>query len=51
MVMVEGQEFAVGDTAVLGVALDDLQPGDQVRIVYHDAGSGRMEVLELARVE
>jgi Cu/Ag efflux protein CusF len=50
-VTVDGQEFAVDQTAAVGVALDELQPGDQVRIVYHDAGTGRMEVVELTRVQ
>jgi Cu/Ag efflux protein CusF len=50
-VMVDGQEFTVGDTAVVGVALDELQPGDEVRIVYNDAGTGVMEVVEITRVE
>jgi hypothetical protein len=50
-VTVDGQEFAVGETAVVGVALDELQPGDQVRIVYHDAGTGTMELIEIMMVE
>ena len=49
-VMVEGQEFAVGDTAVQGVALDELQPGDQVVIVYQH-GADDPEVVEITRVQ
>ena len=49
-VMVDGQEFALAETAILGVPLDQLQEGDQVRIVYQDA-AGRREVVELTRVE
>lgn len=49
-VMVDGQEFALAETAMLGVPLDQLQEGDQVRIVYQDA-AGRREVVELTRVE
>lgn len=50
MVMVDGQEFALAETAILGVPLDQLQEGDQVRIVYQDA-AGRREVVELTKVE
>ena len=49
-VMVDGQEFALAETAILGVPLDQLQEGDQVRIVYQDA-AGRREVVELTKVE
>jgi Cu/Ag efflux protein CusF len=50
-VTVDGQEFATGDTAVIGIGLDELEPGDRVRIVYHDPGTGTMELVEIARVE
>jgi hypothetical protein len=49
-VTVEGQEFAVGDTAVLGVALNELQPGDQVVIVYQ-YGPDDPEVVEITRIQ
>jgi Cu/Ag efflux protein CusF len=49
-VTVGGQEFALAETAVIGVPLDQLQQGDQVRIVYQDA-AGRREVVELTKVE
>lgn len=49
-VTVDGQEMALGETAIIGVPLDQLQEGDQVRIVYRDA-AGRREVVELTRVE
>jgi hypothetical protein len=47
----EGQEFAVEGPEGVGVALGDLEPGDQVRIVYHDPGTGTMEVVEIMKVE
>ena len=50
-VTVDRREFATGETAVVGAALDELQPGDQVRIVYHDLGTGTMEVVEIMKVE
>jgi hypothetical protein len=49
-VMVDGQEFALADTAMVGVPLEQLQEGDQVRIVYQD-GAGCREVVELTKVE
>jgi hypothetical protein len=49
-VMVDGQEFTLAETAMLGVPFDQLQEGDQVRIVYQDAAGGR-EVVELTKVE
>lgn len=49
-VLVDGQEFTATDTAMLGVPLEQLQEGDQVRIVYQDA-EGRREVVEITRVE
>jgi hypothetical protein len=27
------------------------EPGDQVRIVYHDPGTGTLEVVEIVKVE
>jgi hypothetical protein len=50
-VTVDGQEFAVGETEVVGIALDELEPSDQVRVVYHDAGTGTVEVVEIVKVE
>ena len=49
-VTVDGQEFVVGDTATQAVALDELQPGDQVVIVY-EFGADDPEVVELTKVE
>ena len=49
-VTVEGQEFAVGETATQTVALTDLQPGDQVVIVYQ-YGTEDPEVVEITRVQ
>ena len=49
-VTVDGQEFALAETAIIGVPLDQLQEGDQVRIVYQDA-AGLREVVELTKVE
>jgi len=45
-VTVEGQEFVVGDTIVL----DELQPGDQVVIVYDYTGDDP-EVVEITRIQ
>lgn len=45
-VMVEGQEFVVGEA----IALDELQPGDQVVIVYQ-YGAEDPEVVEITRVQ
>jgi hypothetical protein len=50
-VTVEGQEFAVGEAAAVGIALDELEPGDQVHIIYQDARTGTMEVVEIMKVE
>ena len=49
-VTVDGQEFVVGDTATQTVALDELQPGDQVVIVYQ-YGVEDPEVVEITRVQ
>lgn len=49
-VTVEGQEFAVGETATQTVALDELQPGDQVLIVYQ-YGAEDPEVVEITRIQ
>jgi Cu/Ag efflux protein CusF len=46
MVTVDGQEFAVVDTA----ALDELQPGDQVVVVYDHTGDDP-EVVEITRTQ
>ena len=49
-VTVEGQEFVVGDTAAQGAALDELQPGDQVVVVYDHTGDDP-EVVEITRTQ
>ena len=48
-VTVEGQEFIIADTAQ-GVALDELQPGDQVVIVYDHTGDDP-EVVEVTKIQ
>jgi Cu/Ag efflux protein CusF len=45
-VMVDGQQFVVDDT----VALDELQPGDQVVVVYDHTGD-EPEVVEITRIQ
>lgn len=47
--MVGGKEFVVGEDVV--VMLADLEPGDQVRIVYVDAGADQSEAVEVMKVE
>lgn len=47
---VGGEEFALADPALFGVAFGDLQQGDQVRIVYQDADDGGREVIEITKV-
>ena len=49
-VTVDGQEFLVGDTATQTGALDELQPGDQVVIVYQ-YGADDPEVVEITRIQ
>ncbi|MGH6900282.1 MAG: hypothetical protein ACREJ5_27650 [Geminicoccaceae bacterium] len=44
-----GQEYALADTAFVGVPLDQ-QEGDEVRVVCNDA-SGPREVVEITKVE
>lgn len=47
---VGGEEFALADPSLFGVAFGDLQQGDQVRIVYQDADDGGREVIEITKV-
>ena len=49
-VTVGGEEFALADPTLYGIALGDLEEGDQVRVVYQDADQGRREVIEINKV-
>lgn len=49
-VVLDGEEYVVADAAFVGVPLSELREGDEVWVVFQEAGGDR-EVVEITKVE